>query len=418
MSAWIRSVEGFADALCGLREPSFPAPICYKILSMRDPASLPGSPLSAALDALLVHLSFVSRDHLPSAGACWSRFLCAALHRGLGRNFRLEGLQLANTFLTAGDHERGFAIFSACLARPPWNLTEDESDLAACIILSRLEMAVTAPCWIEFMLKGMAKLWVLLAMDLNGTGHAIIVSREHGDLTPIIIEWVYAMLNAALTPGIAPLFADIAAYIASGFGEFCKTVRGFFLSNKDFVAVHENQLFNLTFQLVLQNPNHRRLYQAFINNVLPAQACPVNFLPPLISQMLHMSLLNEDHVNLAEENAMDYWWQVFEPEQEDVDSHPRASSLRQFEFQTREALVDVQNIFLEQIENIGSDWRELEVVLRYITILIRSSEDPRLVQTAVELIRIATRENEVNWFPIACGWRYLLASLVIRTRDS
>jgi hypothetical protein len=207
------------------------------------------------------------------------------------------------------------------------------------------------------MLKGMAKLWGLLARDLNGMGGAIIVLREHGDLNPIIIEWVYAVLNAALTSGNAPLFVDIAAYIASGFGEFCKAVRGFFLSTKDFVAVHGNQLCDLTFRLVLHNPDHRRLYQAFINNVLPARACPVDVLPPLISQMLRMSLLNEEHVNLARGNAMDYWWQVFEPEQEDVDSHPRASSLRQFEFQAGEALVDAQNIFIEQIENIGSDLR-------------------------------------------------------------
>jgi hypothetical protein len=105
---------------------------------------------------------------------------------------------------------------------------------------------------------------------------------------------------------------------------------------------------------VLLYPDNADLSHAFVSRVVPRnQAWPADAMPLLVAHLLRISLLTDEDVRLACENAMDYWWIAVEPEPHDKGL--RAISLSLFQTEAMMDFAVVREAFLQQIESIGDD---------------------------------------------------------------
>jgi hypothetical protein len=418
VTAWKKSRDGFADALCGLQDSSFPYQcLCYAIIAGHDPSSLPDEWVVATLRTLLSHLRFGPADLVPFAADCWQTFLERArfVLGELAWRCRLTALQLAEASLAVGDYHRGFTILRSCIATATLELTRDELAIITPLILSHLEKSTELPPWMEAMLDAFTPLWV--ALGIGASRETMILMQ--GTLRPTVSAWTFAMLeNAVRAVSLSPRELDVVARLVYGFGNLCSSIRNSATPDQEFLAERDRHFCELAFQLVLKYPKQRDLSFAFVARVVPLkQAWPADALPPLLLHLMQLSLLSDADVRLADENAMDYWWQVVEPEAED--SAMRASSLALLR---TEALLDfaaVRDAFIQIVSSTYGDWRVLEVLMRYMALLTDIQNrgdfvDESLVEVAVALIGAAAHED---CFPIACMRRYLLAQLLMATRD-
>jgi hypothetical protein len=420
ISEWKYSNDGLADALAGLRDPSFPHHrLCLSIIAVHQRRDLPQVALRAVLQTLLASFRVVSTEDLPSAGAIWISLITDALSNfdELGRNARCAGLKLANSFLTAGNWQRGCAILNYCLDPVPWNFTDDESDLITRMIIANIEMP--NPPRIVAMLDAIRPAWLGMNLITEHGERPLFMSRERGDLRPIIVHWAFTVLESAVeAAALSDDDLDITARVASGLGGLCRSIGNRGGRDPEFAAEHDGRLCSLMFELVLKYPDNADLSHAFVSQVVPLnRAWPADAMPLLVAHLLRFGLLSDEDVRLAGENAMDYWWIALEPEPHDKGL--RAVSLSLFQTEARMDFAVVREAFLQQIENIGDDLRVAEVVMRYIAAFLEiqrehDDEDPRLVEVAMALIQAVI---EVDALPIACACRYLLAPVIVATRN-
>jgi hypothetical protein len=275
-------------------------------------------------------------------------------------------------------------------------------------------MAMTAPPWLESMLAAISPLWLALSLGFDQSRHTIRMSRDHGDFAPIFVGWALRVIETNVQRRLSLRDVDITASIVHGLGAFCLAVRNQWSGDKEFIAEWQDHFCELGLQLVLQYPDHGKLWHAFVKTVVqPDQAWPPDVLSMLIRHALHMSLLNEEDVRLAMENAMDYWWKALEPEITDSDA--RAVSLHFFRSEAHKNFPIVRDEFLRHIEDLTIAPNGLEVALRYITVLVEEDCQDLDVQRAASIL--LTRAIPMDSPPVAWAWTYLLRPLITATHD-